>query len=90
MNTWLEPEISYGVAWAGMIPFLIIDTGLALPRAVYVKPGQAAACMFFTYLINPAFCLKAKELFPRLFTSPTPYDKINASLSKATSWGWCT
>lgn len=45
MNTWLELEISYGVAWAGMIPFLIIDTGLALPRAVYVAKRLPACTL---------------------------------------------
>lgn len=36
MNTWLELQISYSVAWIGMIPFLIKDTALACLAAVFM------------------------------------------------------
>ncbi|WP_164668268.1 biotin transporter BioY [Virgibacillus doumboii] len=36
MNTWLELQISYQVAWAGMIPFLVKDTALACLSAVFM------------------------------------------------------
>lgn len=36
MNTWLELEIPYTVAWAGMIPFLIKDTVLACVAALFM------------------------------------------------------
>lgn len=60
MNTWLEPEISYGVAWAGMIPFLIIDTGLALPRALFTLPS---GCLHVLYVFNQScFLFKGKGI----------------------------
>lgn len=36
MNTWLELSISYKVAWAGMIPFLIKDGALAFLAAMFM------------------------------------------------------
>ncbi len=36
MNTWLELQISYPVAWIGMIPFLVKDTALACLSAVFM------------------------------------------------------
>ncbi|RKQ29587.1 biotin transporter BioY [Oceanobacillus halophilus] len=36
MNTWLELEIAYKLAWAGMIPFLIKDTALSILGAVFM------------------------------------------------------
>jgi len=36
MNFWLELDISYWLAWAGMIPFLIKDTVLAVVIAVFI------------------------------------------------------
>ncbi|SFA91454.1 biotin transport system substrate-specific component [Lentibacillus halodurans] len=36
MNTWLELQISYALAWSSMIPFLIKDTGLACLAAVFM------------------------------------------------------
>ncbi|SET33989.1 biotin transport system substrate-specific component [Oceanobacillus limi] len=36
MNTWLELEISYLVAWSGMIPFLIKDGALACLAAIFI------------------------------------------------------
>lgn len=36
MNTWLELPISYSVAWAGMIPFLIKDLGLSVLAAFFM------------------------------------------------------
>ncbi|QKY69779.1 biotin transporter BioY [Lentibacillus sp. CBA3610] len=36
INTWLELQISYTLAWSGMIPFLIKDTGLACLAAVFM------------------------------------------------------
>lgn len=36
MNTWLELQISYSMAWVGMIPFLIKDTALACLAAVFM------------------------------------------------------
>jgi len=36
MNTWLELNISYGVAWVSMIPFLIKDTGLAFLAVLFM------------------------------------------------------
>jgi len=35
MNTWLGLEISYIVAWAGMIPFLIKDAALSIIAALF-------------------------------------------------------
>lgn len=36
MNTWLNLEITYLLAWAGMIPFLIKDAALACLAAVFM------------------------------------------------------
>lgn len=36
MNTWLELQITYQMAWIGMIPFLIKDTALAVLAAVFM------------------------------------------------------
>lgn len=36
MNTWLELSISYKVAWAGMIPFLIKDGALSFLVAMFM------------------------------------------------------
>ena len=36
MNTWLELSISYKVAWAGMIPFLIKDGALSFLAAMFI------------------------------------------------------
>lgn len=36
MNTWLELEIAYAIAWTGMIPFLIKDTALACLAGVFM------------------------------------------------------
>jgi len=36
MNTWLELPITYTIAWAGMIPFLIKDTALSCLAAVFM------------------------------------------------------
>lgn len=36
MNTWLELQISYQIAWAGMIPFLIKDTAMACLSAFFM------------------------------------------------------
>ncbi len=36
MNMWLELDITYTVAWAGMIPFLIKDTVLSVLAAVFM------------------------------------------------------
>jgi len=36
MNTWLNLEITYLLAWAGMIPFLIKDGALACLAAVFM------------------------------------------------------
>ncbi|WP_188454005.1 biotin transporter BioY [Virgibacillus oceani] len=36
MNTWLELDISYLIAWSSMIPFLIKDTALACLSAVFM------------------------------------------------------
>ncbi|WP_099160018.1 biotin transporter BioY [Virgibacillus ndiopensis] len=36
MNTWLELDISYLIAWSGMIPFLIKDTALACLAAIFM------------------------------------------------------
>ncbi|WP_231784237.1 biotin transporter BioY [Lentibacillus sp. JNUCC-1] len=36
MNSWLDLEISYTVAWSGMIPFLIKDAGMAVLAAVFM------------------------------------------------------
>lgn len=33
MNTWLGLEINYGIAWAGMIPFLIKDVAITFVAA---------------------------------------------------------
>ncbi|WP_010095010.1 biotin transporter BioY [Ornithinibacillus scapharcae] len=35
MNTWLELEISYVTAWAGMIPFLIKDIALSFLAGIF-------------------------------------------------------
>lgn len=35
MNTWLELEISYVTAWAGMIPFLIKDVALSCLAGIF-------------------------------------------------------
>ncbi|MDY0408773.1 biotin transporter BioY [Virgibacillus soli] len=36
MNTWLELQISYSLAWIGMIPFLIKDGALACLAAIFI------------------------------------------------------
>ncbi len=36
MNTWLNLEISYIVAWAGMIPFIIKDAALSFVAAIFM------------------------------------------------------
>ncbi|PAV28750.1 BioY family transporter [Virgibacillus profundi] len=36
MNTWLELNISYLLAWVGMIPFIIKDTAFACLAAVFM------------------------------------------------------
>ncbi|SFD94084.1 biotin transport system substrate-specific component [Lentibacillus persicus] len=36
MNTWLELSISYSIAWSGMIPFLIKDSGLAILAGLFM------------------------------------------------------
>lgn len=36
MNTWLELQITYSLAWSGMIPFLIKDAGLACLAALFM------------------------------------------------------
>lgn len=36
LNTWLELEIGYAIAWAGMIPFLIKDTALSFLSAFFM------------------------------------------------------
>lgn len=36
MNTWLELPISYGLAWSGMIPFLMKDLGLSVLSAFFM------------------------------------------------------
>ncbi|MCF3943464.1 biotin transporter BioY [Oceanobacillus alkalisoli] len=36
MNTWLNLEISYLIAWTGMIPFLIKDTALSFVAAFFM------------------------------------------------------
>ena len=36
MNTWLALDISYKVAWIGMIPFIVKDTALACGAAVFM------------------------------------------------------
>nr|WP_245251738.1 biotin transporter BioY [Virgibacillus litoralis] len=36
MNTWLELQISYPVAWIGMIPFLVKDIALACLSAIFM------------------------------------------------------
>lgn len=36
MNTWLELNISYAVAWAGMLPFLLKDTAMACLAATFM------------------------------------------------------
>ncbi len=36
MNTWLSLGITYSAAWAGMIPFLLKDTGLACLAAIFM------------------------------------------------------
>lgn len=36
MNTWLELDITYRIAWTGMIPFIIKDAALAVLAAVFV------------------------------------------------------
>ncbi|MFD2045170.1 biotin transporter BioY [Ornithinibacillus salinisoli] len=36
MNTWLELNISYALAWSGMIPFMIKDGALACLAAVFM------------------------------------------------------
>lgn len=36
MNTWLELDISYGLAWAGMLPFLIKDAALSCLAATFM------------------------------------------------------
>ena len=36
LNTWLELEISYILAWAGMIPFLIKDAALSFIAAFFM------------------------------------------------------
>lgn len=36
LNTWLELPITYSIAWAGMIPFLIKDAALSCLAAVFM------------------------------------------------------
>ncbi|UJL45161.1 biotin transporter BioY [Virgibacillus sp. NKC19-16] len=48
MNTWLELNISYGLAWAGMLPFLLKDT--------------AMACLAATFMVNLAKRIPARWL----------------------------
>lgn len=36
MNTWLALDISYRMAWIGMIPFIVKDTALACLAAVFM------------------------------------------------------
>lgn len=36
MNTWLELQIGYVIAWTGMIPFLIKDTALTFVAALFM------------------------------------------------------
>lgn len=36
MNTWLDLSISYPVAWAGMIPFMIKDAILSIVAALFM------------------------------------------------------
>lgn len=36
MNTWLGLSISYPIAWAGMVPFLIKDAGLTFLAGVFM------------------------------------------------------
>jgi len=40
MNTWMNLDITYGLAWSGMIPFLIKDAALSFLAAMFILQIQ--------------------------------------------------